>query len=144
MSNLTKQINADKIAAMKSGDKSRKDALTLVQAAIKQAEVDMRKELTEVEVIQILSKMVKQRMDSITQFAAAGRTELVAIEESEKAVITQYIPTQMSEEEIRAKVKEIVEWGDNIGMAMGKAKTVFAGKADMGLVSKIVKEVLQG
>ena len=142
--NIIEKINADKIAAMKSGDKTRKETLALVQAAIKQVEVDTRKELNEVEVIQILSKMVKQRIDSITQFTAAGRLELAAIEESEKAIITEYIPAQMSEDEIRAKVSELVSPGDNIGQAMGKVKSVFAGKADMGLVSKVVKEVLQG
>lgn len=141
---IIQKINADKIAAMKSGDKARKETLALVQAAIKQVEVDTRKELNEVEVIQILSKMVKQRVDSITQFTAAGRLELAAIEEAEKAIITEYIPVQMSEAEIRSKVAELVSPGDNIGQAMGKAKGVFAGKADMGLVSKIVKEVLQG
>ncbi len=143
MSIITK-INADKIAALKSGDKTRKDTLALVQAAIKQVEVDSRKELTDIEVLQILSKMVKQRVDSITQFTAAGRNELAAIEEAEKAIINEYIPTQMTEEEIRAKVSEVSEWGDNIGQAMGKAKTVFAGKADMGLVSKIIREFIAG
>lgn len=141
---IIQKINADKIAAMKAGDKTRRETLSLIQAAIKQVEVDTRKELNEVEVIQILSKMVKQRIDSITQFTAAGRLELVAIEEAEKAIITEYIPAQMSEDEIRAKVSELVAPGDNIGQAMGKVKAVFAGKADMGLVSKVVKETLQG
>lgn len=144
MSSLITKIKADKITAMKSGDKVRKDTLTLVQAAIKQVEVDTRKELNDVEVLQILNKMVKQRNDSIAQYTSAGRTELAAVEESEKAIISEYIPTQMTEEEIRAKIPEVVAWGDNIGHAMGKAKTVFAGKADMALVSKIVKEFIAG
>lgn len=142
--NTIDKIKADKIAAMKSGDTARKETLTLVQAAITQVQVDTRKELNEVEVVQILSKMVKQRNDSITQFTAAGRLELAAIEESEKTIISEYIPAQMTEEEIRDIANEMLNPGDNIGQAMGKAKAVFAGKADMGLVSKVVKEILQG
>lgn len=141
---IIEKIKADKIAAMKSGDKARKDTLTLVQAAVKQVEVDTRKDLSDEDVIQILKKMVKQRNDSINQYTTAGRLELAAIEESERTIIYEYIPTQMSEQDIRIRVYDLVSPEDTIGSAMAFIKPVFAGKADMGIVSRIVKEVIGG
>jgi uncharacterized protein YqeY len=147
MSTLEK-IKADRIAAMKAGQSVRKDTLALVLAGIKQVEVDTRKELTEVDVITILTKMAKQRQESITQFIAAGRNDLADVELAEKTIIEEYLPQQLSEFDVRNKVTEaLITTGATSMKDMGKVvallKADLVGKADMGFVSKLVKDSLQ-
>ncbi|BBA65508.1 glutamyl-tRNA amidotransferase [Xanthomonas phage XacN1] len=147
MSTLEK-IKADRIAAMKAGQGVRKDTLALVLAGIKQVEVDTRKELTEADVIGLLTKMAKQRQESINQYVAAGRNDLADVEIAEKVIIEEYLPQQLSEEEVRLKVAEAISaTGATTMKDMGKVvallKPDLVGKADMGFVSKLVKDSLQ-
>lgn len=147
MSTLEK-IKADRIAAMKAGQSVRKDTLALVLAGIKQVEVDTRKDLTETDVIGLLTKMAKQRQESITQYVAAGRNDLADVEIAEKVIIEEYLPQQLSEEEVRLKVAEAISaTGATTMKDMGKVvallKPDLVGKADMGFVSKLVKDSLQ-
>ncbi len=147
MSTLEK-IKADRIAAMKAGQSVRKDTLALVLAGIKQVEVDTRKELTEADVIGLLTKMAKQRQESINQYVAAGRNDLADVEIAEKVIIEEYLPQQLSEEEVRLKVAEAISaTGATTMKDMGKVvallKPDLVGKADMGFVSKLVKDSLQ-
>ena len=147
MSTLEK-IKADRIAAMKAGHGVRKDTLALVLAGIKQVEVDTRKELTEADVIGLLTKMAKQRQESINQYVAAGRNDLADVEIAEKVIIEEYLPQQLSEEEVRLKVAEAISaTGATTMKDMGKVvallKPDLVGKADMGFVSKLVKDSLQ-
>lgn len=147
MSTLEK-IKADRIAAMKAGQAVRKDTLALVLAGIKQVEVDTRKELTEADVIGLLTKMAKQRQESINQYVAAGRNDLADAEIAEKVIIEEYLPQQLSEEEVRLKVAEAISaTGATTMKDMGKVvallKPDLVGKADMGFVSKLVKDSLQ-
>lgn len=146
--NTLEKIKADRIAAMKAGQAVRKDTLALVLAGIKQVEVDTRKELTETDVIGLLTKMAKQRQESITQFVAAGRTDLADVEIAEKVIIEGYLPQQLSEEEVRLMVAEAISaTGATTMKDMGKVvallKPDLVGKADMGFVSKLVKDSLQ-
>ena len=133
--------------AMRSKDKERLGTLRLITAAIKQKEVDERIEMDDAAVISVLEKMVKQRKDSIQQYGQAGRDDLVAKEQAELDLILTYLPKQMSEAEITAVVsKAITDTGastvQDMGKLMAAVKPLVAGKADMGLVSKIVKSKL--
>ena len=141
------KIQDDVKAAMRSKDKERLATLRLITAAIKQKEVDERIELDDADILAVLEKMLKQRKDSIEQFGKAGRDDLIAKEESEVVVIQEYMPEQMSEAEIAAIVDAAVastgaESMKDMGKVMGQVKPQVAGKADMGLVSKLVKDKL--
>jgi len=144
---LASKIQEDVKAAMRSKDKERLATLRLITAAIKQIEVDKRIELDDAGILAVLEKMLKQRKDSIEQFGKAGRDDLIAKEESEVLVIKEYMPEQMSEDEIAAIVDAAVastgasEMKD-MGKVMGQVKPQVAGKADMGMVSKLVKSKL--
>lgn len=142
------KIKAERITAMKAGQAARKDTLALILAGIKQVEVDTRKELSEADVIQILTKMVKQRQESITQYEQANRQDLADKEIAEKVIIEEFLPQQISEDEVRAKVSEaITSTGATSIKDMGKViallRADLVGKADMGFVSKLVKDSLQ-
>lgn len=142
------KIKAARIAAMKSGETTRRDTLALVIAGIKQVEVDTRKELTEAEVIAILTKMAKQRQESITQYVAANRNELADIEIAEKAIIEEFLPQQLPEEDVRRIVAEAISASGatsmkDMGRVVAALKAELVGKADMGFVSKLVKDSLQ-
>jgi len=146
---LKQQLTEDMKAAMKSGDKHSLGVIRLINAAIKQREVDERIELTDADVIAVLDKMVKQRKDSATQFEAADREDLAVIERDEIVVIERYVPAKMGEAEIQAAIAAaMAETGAasaaDIGKLMGVLKPKLAGKADMGLVSKLVKQALAG
>ena len=146
---LKTQLSDDMKAAMKAGDKERLAVIRLVNAAIKQKEVDERIELDDAQVIAVLDKMVKQRRDSVSQFDAAGRDDLAGIERNEIAVIEHYLPARMSEAEIEnvidAAMHETGATGPgDMGKLMGVLKPRLAGKADMGEVSAIVKRRLAG
>lgn len=144
---LKGQIQDDMKTAMKAGDKDRLQAVRLILAAIKQVEVDERKELDDPAVLGVLNKMVKQRRDSITQFREGGRDDLADKELAEITVIETYLPEQMSDEELDAMIAAVVaETGaENIrdmGKVMGAIKAKAAGRADMAAVGAKVKAIL--
>ncbi|GAB1596660.1 GatB/YqeY domain-containing protein [Lysobacter claricitrinus] len=141
---LKLRLTDDMKTAMKGGDKSTLAVIRLINAAIKQKEVDERIELDDVAVVGVLDKMVKQRRDSVTQYAAANREDLAQVERDEIAVIERYLPAKMGEAEINAAIESaIAETGAtgaaDMGKLMGVLKPRLAGQADMGLVSKLVK-----
>lgn len=146
-SELKTRINDDVKSAMRAKEKDRLGALRLITAAIKQKEVDERVELDDAGVLAVLEKMVKQRKDSIEQYTKAARDDLIAKEQYELDLIQSYLPEQMSEAEIEAVVAEAIsatgasEMKD-MGKVMGVVKPRVQGKADMGLVSKLVKAKL--
>jgi len=144
---MKQQLTDDMKAAMKAGEKTKLGVIRLINAAIKQREVDERVELDDTAVIAVLDKMVKQRKDSISQYEAANREDLAAIERAEMAVIETYLPAKMGEAEITAAITAaIAETGassaSDMGKLMGALKPRLAGQADMGLVSKLVKQQL--
>ena len=144
---LKAQITEDMKNAMRAKDTERLGTIRLLQAAMKQKEVDERVELDDAMVIAIVDKMIKQRKDSIAAFEGAGRQDLAEKEKSEIEVIKGYLPERLSAEEVTAAVKAIVaELGasgpGDMGKVMGAVKTQLAGKADMGLVSAAVKAAL--
>ena len=146
---LKDQITADMKTAMKGGDKDRLGVIRLINAAIKQKEVDERIEMTDPLVLAVLEKMVKQRKDSISQYEGAGREDLAAVERYELGVIEAYLPAKLDEASILAAIdKAIAQTGASsaadMGKLMGVLKPALAGQADMGLVSKLVKQRLSG
>ncbi len=146
---LKQRLTDDMKAAMKSGDKDRLGVIRLVNAAIKQREVDERIEITDAVVTAVLEKMVKQRKDSITQYEAGGREDLAAVERYELSVIAGYLPEQMDAAALEAEVaKAVAESGAKAAADMGKVMAVLkpriAGKADMGQASMLVKKHLAG
>jgi uncharacterized protein YqeY len=146
---LTVRIKDDMKASMKAGDKARLGVIRLILAALKQVEVDERIVLDNERVILILDKMLKQRRESIRQFAEAGRDDLAAIEEAEILVIQDFMPKALDDEEIDAMVSEAVaESGaqslKDMGKVMGLLKTKMQGRADMSVVSAKIKAALAG
>ena len=144
---LKARLTDDMKTAMKAGEKDRLGVIRLVLAAIKQKEVDERVEMTDTLVLAVLEKMVKQRKDSITQYEAAAREDLAAIERYELGVIQAYLPEKMDEAAILAAIDQAMAQtgaatGADIGKLMGVLKPALAGQADMGLVSKLVKQKL--
>ncbi|ALA80931.1 Aspartyl/glutamyl-tRNA(Asn/Gln) amidotransferase subunit B subunit B [Stenotrophomonas maltophilia SKK35] len=144
---MKQQLTEDMKAAMKAGEKHKLGVIRLINAAIKQREVDERIELDDTAVIAVLDKMVKQRKDSVSQFEAANREDLAEIERAEIVVIEAYLPAKMGEAEIVAAIQAaIAETGASgpadMGKLMGALKPKLAGQADMGLVSKLVKQQL--
>lgn len=147
MSELKQQITNDMKLAMKAKDKLALKAVRMILGAIKQKEIDDRIELNDTQVLVVIQKMVKQRKDSISQFSDAGRIDLVEVEESELAIINNYMPKQLTEDEVDAAVtKVIVDSGadsmKDMGRLMGILKSQIDGKADMGLVSQLIKSKL--
>jgi uncharacterized protein YqeY len=139
----------DKKTAMRAKDSERLGTIRLLQAAMKQREVDERIELDDAAIVAIIDKLIKQRKDSIAAFEGAGRQDLADKEKAEMAVLTAYLPERMSAEEVATAVKAIVaELGasgpGDMGKVMGAVKAQLAGKADMGQVSAAVKAALAG
>jgi uncharacterized protein YqeY len=146
---LKDRITEDMKAAMRAKDSTRLGAIRLLQAAIKQKEVDERATLDDAAVVGIVDKLLKQRKDSIDAFTKAGRQDLADKEAAETTVLQAYLPARLSAEEIAAEVKAIIaETGAassaDIGKVMGMVKQRLAGKADMGAVSQAVKAALAG
>jgi uncharacterized protein len=144
---LKDQITEDMKTAMRAKDSARLGTIRLLQAAMKQKEVDERVTLDDVAVIAIVDKLIKQRKDSISAYEQAGRQDLAAVEAAEIEVLKVYLPARLSAEEIAAEVRAIVtEMGasgpGDMGKVMGVVKTRLAGKADMGQVSAAVKAAL--
>jgi uncharacterized protein YqeY len=146
---LKDQITEDMKTAMRAKDSERLGTIRLLQAAMKQREVDERIELDDAAIVAIIDKLIKQRKDSIAAFEGAGRQDLADKEKAEMAVLTAYLPERMSAEEVATAVKAIVaELGasgpGDMGKVMGAVKAQLAGKADMGQVSAAVKAALAG
>jgi len=146
---LTDRIKEDMKAAMKGGDKARLGVIRLILASIKQVEVDERITLDNERVIQVLDKMLKQRRESIRQFAEAGRQDLVDIEEAEIPVIQDFLPQALTEIEIDLMVKDAVtesgaESIKDMGKVMALLKAKMQGRADMSVVSNKIKAALAG
>ena len=146
---LKDQITEDMKTAMRAKDMERLGTIRLLQAAMKQKEVDERITLDDAGVVAIVDKLIKQRKDSIAAFEGAGRQDLADKEKAEMAVLQVYLPARLSAEEVAAEVKAIVtELGakgpGDMGKVMGAVKTRLAGKADMGEVSAAVKAALAG
>ena len=144
---LKAQITEDMKTAMRAKDSARLGTIRLLQAAMKQKEVDERIELDDAAVIAIVDKLIKQRKDSIAAYESANRQDLADVEKAEMEVLKVYLPERMSEAEITAAVQAIVaEVGaagpGDMGKVMGAVKSKLAGKADMGLVSAAVKAAL--
>ncbi|TKC92207.1 GatB/YqeY domain-containing protein [Trinickia terrae] len=144
---LKDRINDDMKAAMKARETERLGTIRLLLAAIKQREVDERTTLDDAAITAVIDKMIKQRKDSIAQFEAAGRSDLVSQESAELAVLSAYMPEQLSEAEISAEVQAaIVQTGaagpQDMGKVMGVLKGKLAGRADMTAVSALVKAAL--
>jgi uncharacterized protein YqeY len=146
---LKAQITEDMKTAMRAKDSVRLGTIRLLQAAMKQKEVDERVELDDAMVIAIVDKLIKQRKDSVAAYVSAQRQDLADVESAEMKVLEVYLPQRLSADEITAAVKAIVaEVGaagpGDMGKVMGAVKTQLAGKADMGLVSAAVKAALAG
>ncbi len=146
---LKERISDDMKNAMRAKDTARLGTIRLLQAAMKQKEVDERVTLDDAAVIAIVDKLIKQRKDSVAAYVQAARQDLTDIEQAEIALLEVYLPQRLSAEEIQAAVKAIVASvgatgpGD-MGKVMGAVKAQLAGKADMGLVSAAVKAALAG
>ena len=146
---LKQRLTDDMKAAMKGGDKHSLGVIRLMNAAIKQREVDERVELDEAAVLAVLEKMVKQRKDSVSQYEAAAREDLAEAERGEIVVIERYLPAKLDEAAIVAAIDAaIARTGAagpaDMGKLMGVLKPQLAGQADMGLVSSLVKQRLAG
>jgi uncharacterized protein len=149
---MREKINDDLKTAMKAGDKDRVGTLRLVNAAIKSADIDARPsgkdKISDSDILSVLTKMVKQRRDSIEQFTAGGRPELAEKEQAEINIIEAYLPQQMSEDEakaaIAAAIKETAAAGPkDMGKVMAALKAKYAGQMDFGKASGLTKELLK-
>lgn len=144
---LKGQIQDDMKTAMKAGDKDRLKVVRLIRAAIERIEVDQRIELDDAAVLGVLNKMVKQRRDSISQFRDGGRDDLADIELAEIVVIENYLPEQMSDDELDAMIAKAIsdtgaESTRDMGKVMGAVKAKAEGRADMAAVGAKVKSIL--
>ncbi|MCB0213835.1 MAG: GatB/YqeY domain-containing protein [Anaerolineae bacterium] len=141
------QLDADLKNAMKSGDKALVSTLRSLKSALKYAEIDVGGSLSEDDAIAVFGKQAKQRRDSIAEFQKAGRTDLVEQEQTELSVIETYLPAQLSEDEIRARVQAVIaEQGvtdvKGMGLVMKHVMADLKGQADGKVVNKIVRELL--
>ncbi|HEU4591982.1 MAG TPA: GatB/YqeY domain-containing protein [Steroidobacteraceae bacterium] len=144
---LKERISEDMKTAMRSGEKDRLAVIRLLQAAIKQREVDERITLDDAQVTAVLEKMIKQRRESVVAFEKGGRADLVAKENAEIAVLQPYLPAQLSETELDALIAEAIQSTGaasikDMGKVMGIVKSKAAGKADMGAVGARIKAKL--
>ncbi len=141
---LKERLTEDMKAAMRGGEKERLGVIRLINAAIKQREVDERIQLDDAQVLSVLEKMLKQRRDSVSQFDAAGRADLSAVENFEIGVVQSYLPSQLSLAEIDAIITAAIEQSGaagpkDMGKVIGLVKPQVAGRADMGKLSEAIK-----
>ncbi|NOU25127.1 MAG: GatB/YqeY domain-containing protein [Methylotenera sp.] len=141
---LKAQITEDMKTAMRAKDSARLGAIRLLQAAIKQREVDERIELSDADVISAIEKMLKQRRDSIAAYESANRTDLADVEKYEVSVLQEYLPQQLTEAEILTILDQVIaDTGaagvKDMGKVMATIKPLVAGKADMGKISGFIK-----
>lgn len=144
---ILEKINSDFKDAMRAKDEIKVGALRILKSEIKNAEIDKRSELTEEEILKVIAKKVKQHKDSIESFQAGGRADLVEHEQKQMAVLAEYLPKQMSEDEVRAIVKAVIsETGakqSDFGKVMKEVLARAKGQTDGSVVSKIAKEELK-
>lgn len=146
---LKEQITEDMKTAMRAKEAGRLATIRLLLAEIKRKEVDERIELDDAQTLAIVDKMIKQRKDSITQFEAGNRPDLAEVERAELMILTAYKPAGLSEEQVAAEVAAAVAASgatgpQDMGKVMGIVKPKLAGRADMTLVSALVKKALSG
>ena len=146
-SSLKSKITEDMKTSMKSGDKARLAAVRLILAAVKDKEVDLREELDDEKIIEVLQKLAKKIKESIAQYKDANRDDLVKQEEFELSVVSEYLPDNMSEEEVKKLIDKIfqeksIENMSQMGDVMKDLKQLSDGRIDMALASKLVKEKL--
>jgi hypothetical protein len=146
---LKERITEDMKAAMRASDKERLSTIRMVQAAIKQREVDERIVLDDAQVIAVLEKMVKQRRESVAAFEQGGRPDLADKEKAEISLLQVYLPAQLSDAEVDALIREAIAATGassvkDMGKVMGAVKAKAAGRADMGAVSARIKAALAG
>jgi hypothetical protein len=146
---LKERITEDMKSAMRSGEKEKLATIRLILAGIKQREVDERIALDDGQVLSVIEKMAKQRKESITQFEAGGRADLVAKEKAELDLLTAYLPTQLTEAELDALIGEAIAATGaaslkDMGKVVANIKVAAAGRADMARVSALVKARLAG
>ena len=144
---LKQQITEDMKTAMRAGDTKRRDAIRLLQAAIKQREVDERVDLDDAAVVAVIEKMLKQRRDSISQYEAAQRQDLADAEKYEVGVLQAYMPQALSDAEVEGALVEAIaatgaQGQQDMGKVMALLKLRLAGRADMGKVSALVRAKL--
>lgn len=144
---LREQINEDMKTAMKARESDKLAAIRLLQAALKQREVDERITLTDADVLAVIDKMVKQRKDSIEQYKAGNRPDLVAKEEFELSVLGVYLPKQLTEDEVLAIIGQVItetgaQGAKDMGKVMNALRPLVAGRADMGKLLGLVKAKL--
>jgi len=149
MAALKDRITEEMKNAMRAGDKERLATIRLILSAIKQREVDERIQLDDTQVLAVIEKMIKMRKESISQFEAGGRADLVAKEQAEITVLQTYLPAQMSEAELDALITEAVASTGaasikDMGKVMAAVKAKAQGRADMGAVSARIKQKLSG
>ena len=145
---LNERLNEDMKQAMKDKDKFRLSVIRMLRSSIKNVEIDQRRPLEDSEVLDILQREVKQRKDSLQEFVKAGRDDLAADVQAEIAIISEYLPQQLSEEEIKAVVQQTIqEVGASskadMGKVMGALMPKVKGRADGRLVNQIVQQFLQ-
>jgi len=145
--NLNQQIKSDIKDAMRAKDTLKRDTLRNIQAAVKQIEVDERREVTDTDLETIMMKYLKQREDAKTQFADAGRDDLVAKENAEIAIVKAYLPEPMDDIELESVLKEVItsvgaESMKDMGKVMGAAKGTIGSRADGGRINVMVKKLL--
>jgi uncharacterized protein len=146
---LKARITEDMKAAMRAGEKDRLSCIRMLQAGIKQREVDERIQLDDAQVLAVIDRMIKQRKESVAQFQAGNRADLVAKETAEIAVLTAYLPAQLGEAELDALVREAIAASGassmkDMGKVMGVLKPKVQGRADMGALSARIKSALGG
>ena len=146
---LKDRLTEDLKQAMRQGDEQRKSTIRLVKAAITNAEIERGKELGDDEVLAVIAKQAKQRRESVTEFAKAGRQDLVDQEEEELQILLSYLPAQMSRDEIEVAARQIIaEVGATsraqMGEVMRRLMPQLKGKADGSLVNQVVREILTG
>ncbi len=141
---LKSRISDDMKAAMRAGDKQKLATIRLMLSAIKQVEVDSRSDVSDEDIVALLDKMQKQRRESIAQYDKAGRSDLSEIEKQEMSVIQEYLPEQLSAEELDSLITQAIESTGassmkDMGKVMGQLKPQLQGRADMGAVSATLK-----
>lgn len=144
---LAQRIKNDVKEAMKSGDAFKRDTLRFLQAAIKQIVIDEKKEATDELIMGVINSQIKKRLDSIAQYKQASRTDLVEKEEKELAIVSQYLPKQLSDDELRTKIIEIIAQVGassikDLGKIIGVAKTSLLGKATNARIAQQARELL--
>lgn len=147
--NLKDRLNNDLKQAIRQGDERRKSTIRLVRAAITNAEIERGKELGDEEVLAIIASQVKQRRESVAEFAKGGRQDLVDQEEEELRILLGYLPAQMSRQEIEAAARQVIAEVGATGLAqmgevMRRLMPQLKGKADGSLVNQVVREILSG